>query len=90
MNTKSTEILVLGAVMASSALVSSQVMAQDVAESAEAEADVREGAQADNAIMDNIFVLGRRTSGLRGDTASAATLIDADLADIPRLSALKS
>ena len=33
--------------------------------------------------IEELFVIGRKTSGLRGDTATAATLLDAELKDIP-------
>lgn len=33
--------------------------------------------------IENIFVIGRKIPGFRGDAASAATLMDADLKDIP-------
>ena len=33
--------------------------------------------------MEELFVIGRKTSGLRGDRATAATLLDAELKDIP-------
>ena len=33
--------------------------------------------------IEELFVIGRKTSGLRGDTATAATLLDAELTDIP-------
>ena len=33
--------------------------------------------------IEELFVIGRKTPGLRGDTAAAATLLDAELKDIP-------
>ena len=33
--------------------------------------------------IEELFVIGRKTSGLRGDTATTATLLDAELKDIP-------